>query len=320
MLMLAGTLGASNFLTMTPDAVVTSFAGCDNAVSRGTTALILNPAGLTRSEDWEAALSHLFWTMSASGMVAEFSPQYEYAGGVVSLGRHSVGMNIAHYHYPPIDLGDGNPLNVFSGFLSGGYAYDLGFLSAGVRGKVIWEVLASYSAAAFAFDAGVIMPFTFLKLYKGVTPNCRVGIALYNVGTPIVLVSEPEYLPGHLSIGAGYTVFDGAIGTLDTALDGKFFWGSDNGYRLISVHAATEYRFRELLSLRMGYAASLPIDQGDTGSFSHTVSAGVGASYRVGSIRFRFDYAVGIPLVEDGQVSHTATLTLLGGSSEVVTE
>ncbi len=149
-----------------------------------------------------------------------------------------------------------------------GYARDVtGWLSAGATAKWISSAIASYSADAYAFDAGVqAMPFSFLSL----------GIAVQNFGHGMKYLTTRDPLPLLMRFGAaGYLLRNRSlILTMDAhqARGDLLYFGFGCEYTLALMH--NRYSFR------IGYtSANADVDRGLTFGFGMKLGRWLGFDY-----------------------------------------
>ena len=300
---------ASEFLKIIPEVRSSGMGSVNNGISRGISALFLNPAGLVNIRNYEIMFSHLMWPLTGLDFTDDFSIQYEYLGFAKRIKKSAFGINLSHYHQPDYAF-DNRSYSIYSGFSSITYAYDFYYFQAGIRAKVIWEVLGDYSGSAFGLDFGIIRFFDFLKLYKGSTPNLQVGFSVYNIGSSLVLYSEEEPLPSGMQIGYSYAVFDNRKASLLFANDYKYYFGYDNMYELLEINAGLEYTFLRMFSLRIGYLTTLPVDEPDFSNFRNSrFTFGLGAGYKISTFELLAGYSYKTSLTIEGYHTHAISLT-----------
>ncbi len=308
-LFFAGNISASEFLNIVPE-VRSSGMGCvNNGISQGITSLYLNPAGLVDIRDYEFLFSHLMWPIRGLDFTEDFFIQYEYLCFAKKLKKSAIGIDLSHYYQPPFEYGN-TSYSIYSGFTSVTYAYDFYYLQAGIKAKVIWEVLGDYDGYGFGMDFGAIHSFDLMKLYKGSIPNFTAGFSINNIGIGVKLYSEREPLPGNMQIGFEYAFFRNYKGCLLFANDYKYYFGYEDMYKLFKINTGLEYTFRRLISLRTGYILSAPIDEPEFASFQNSkFTCGGGAGYKISSIKLQLDYSFITSLTLTGHRTHSMSLT-----------
>ncbi len=311
-LLLVKTAYSSEFLKIVPEVRSFGMGSVNNGISKDISALFLNPAGLANIRNYEFSFSHLIWPLTGLDLTDDFFIQYEYFGYARSFKKSGLGINLSHYHQPDYNY-DNESYSIYSGFSSLTYAYDFYHFQAGIRAKVIWEVLGDYNGRAFGIDIGLIRSFDFLKLYKGSTPNLQIGLSLYNIGSSIVLYSEEEPLPANIQIGFGYTFFKSYKGSLLFANDYKYYFGYNDMYELLEINTGAEYTFKRIISLRAGFLTTLPIDQPDFTDFQNSkLTCGAGAECEISSINIKLilNYSLKTSLTIEEYHTHSISLTL----------
>ncbi len=309
-LLFAKLMFASQFLNIVPDVRSLGMGSVNNGISQEISSLYLNPAGLVKTGYYEFSFSHLMWPVRGLYFSDDLSIQYEYFCFAYKLKRSALGINISHYHQPDIKFGNSS-YSIYSGFSSITFAYDLSFFQAGIRAKMVWEVLGKYNAKAFGMDFGLIRIFDFLKLYKESTPNFQAGISLDNIGSSLVLHSREEPLPLNMQIGFSYIFLKNNDISFLFANDLKYFFGHDNRDKKLEINTGMEYTFSKILNLRLGYIISLPTGSpADAGLKQSKYTGGVGVGYNISSIRLTAGYSYVRSLTYEEYYSHSVSITL----------
>ncbi|MBN1621409.1 MAG: PorV/PorQ family protein [Endomicrobiales bacterium] len=273
----AGTTSAA-FLKLGLGSRAISMSGTFVGLADDVSALYWNPAGLVRLNKRELNITH---NESFEGIRHDFVgyahilEDYTLAGAVYGL-------------YTPKDFerrsgfGEDDPFNPFTPVEGYFRAYDLALhvsyskwlkerLSGGASFKVIQQTIDNQSAYGVAVDLGTLYDLSNLPL--------SVGFVLQNIGTPIKFENKGYYPPFNVKLGGAWRWNKNLVTTLDLnkPIDNFFF---------ISVGA--EYLTRSFLSLRAGYRyRQYGLELDDLSG----LSAGVGLSFSISDMDFRFDYA-----------------------------
>jgi hypothetical protein len=230
-----------------------------------------NPAGLSYAQQKEASFMH---SSLIEGVhyehMAYMAPGDNYSWGA-SMGYLGFG-DIAGYSDSA--TGDPTPLgnqSAYSTVINGGIAglvYDR--LALGMTGMVLRESLAGTSANTFAANLGA-MYGAKSHLFGA---DYRFGFSVLNLGPGLKYESESSPLPRKIKMGVSAM----HIKEKPLNLTADFTMPNDND-KYIAL--GSEYWFRDMIALRLGYAGSN--DQGKGLRF------GVGLKLR----EFLFDYAYG---------------------------
>jgi len=242
------------------------------AAADDVSALEWNPAGLSYAQQKEASFMHSSLIEDVHYEHAAFmSPADNYSWGV-SMGYLGYG-DIAGYSNAapggtPVALGN---QSAYSSVLNGGLSsmiYDR--LSLGMTGMILREALAGESANTFAANLGAIFGLASHR-WSG---DYRLGFSVLNLGPGLKYVSERDPLPRKIKLGASAM----HIEELPLNLTADVTMPNDNSSY---ISLGSEYWFRDLIALRLGYAGSN--DQGKG------LRLGMGLKLR----EFLFDYAYG---------------------------
>ncbi len=204
-----------------------------------------NPAGLSYIKASQAVFFHLDSLASI---------QYEYLAFGTAWGSGNVlAGNVIYRHMDPIDNQPGVLPAVNSDDLlsSLSYAMKLGDnLRLGITGKFLKSDLASFSATALAFDAGVVLD----RLPLGI----KAGLSIQNVGTAMTFEqnSSSDPLPIYIRLGIGTHQMIDKDKDLDFELD--LLKPSTQGSGLLDqglqLELGAEYWvFPRLFAVRAGY-------------------------------------------------------------------
>jgi hypothetical protein len=193
--------------------------------------------------------------------------------------------------YGPDRYGTGptlNPDGTFAPYdlaVSAGYARDvLPNLFAGVSVKLIYEKIDLESATGYAFDFGV--------MHRTMIEGLTLAASILNLGPQAKFVEEKFYPPLQLRVGGSYRYDEKWLGgTLILAGDVVSPNDSD-----LKIHLGTEYRYKQLLSVRFGYKSNYYV-QGAT--------LGAGVIYK----NLRLDYAY-MPMEYELGNSHRFSITV----------
>ena len=107
--------------------------------------------------------------------------------------------------------------------------------------KIIREALAENSAMGVAVDLGA--------LYRPEEmPRLAIGLAVQNIGTPLVFISDATPMPLLVKIGAGYDMFINAANDILFSADAVVPFNSAAGLRI-----GAEYSYNSMFFARLGY-------------------------------------------------------------------
>ncbi len=237
------------------------------ALANDASAMAWNPAGLARVQQREANFMH---SSLIEGVHYEHMA-YVHPGDVVALGG-----SFSYLGYGNIDGYDnsGNAtgnVSAYSYVLNGSVARQLTpRLSLGGSLQVIRQTLASDSAGTVAGNVGAL--YTLPKHY--LSGNYTLGLSVLNLGPGLKFVDERDPLPRKIKMGAAASRLYGKPVTLT----GDITMPNDNS---TFVSLGSEYWFKEVLALRLGYAGSNDEGRG--------IRLGFGINWH----DFSFDYAYG---------------------------
>ncbi|MEW6516331.1 MAG: PorV/PorQ family protein [candidate division FCPU426 bacterium] len=152
-------------------------------------------------------------------------------------------------------------------------------LSVGLNAKIAALTLGPVDTSALAFDLGAQY-----ALQEGLT----LGGVIRNLGTPVVFRSEEDPLPLTAQFGVCYALINQLPHELRTAADVSYLAPDENW----TLHLGSEYWFRRVLALRLGYSHSQ--DRSVQG-----MSFGVGFRFKAGKADLSLDYALQPQFWED---------------------
>ncbi|GJQ62188.1 MAG: hypothetical protein SCALA702_12410 [Melioribacteraceae bacterium] len=156
-------------------------------------------------------------------------------------------------------------------------------ISVGLGVKYLYEGMLTYNANGYALDFGV----NYYDLVEGL----ELGLAYRNIGSMNELKSEATKLPGDLRFGAAYGMDMPELnGELLVVGGYQKYTDTDDNH----IHAGTEFVFKKLAALRLGY---------QIGYESKGFSGGLGVYYS----GFNFDYAF-VPFQYDLGSSHIISI------------
>lgn len=238
------------------------------AAANDSSAIFWNPAGMSLAEQKEANFMH-------SALIE--GVHYEHLGFVSPGEAYSFGASMSYLGYGDIagyDNIDGSPtgdVSAYSYIFSGAVSRQIGSrLSLGLTGSMIRQKLADASAGTFAANLGALytLPWNVWKT------TYRTAFAVQNLGQGLKFVSERSPLPRKVRFGlAAEKVHEWPLNvSFDVVMP------NDND---TYIGIGSEYWFRQILALRLGYAGSNDEGQG--------LRLGVGLKLR----SILFDYAYG---------------------------
>jgi hypothetical protein len=235
------------------------------AAADDSSALAWNPAGLSFMQQKEAAFMHdsLIESVHLEHLaIAAPGDNYSMGASMSYLGYGS----IAGYDNNGASIGDQSAYSyIFSGGLST-FVHER--LAVGVTGSVLRESLAGVSAGTFAGNLGAMYGLASHPLGG----DYRLGMAVTNLGPGLKFDSERDPLPQKISFGAAAM----HVKELPLNLTADVTKPNDNS---TYIGIGSEYWFKEIIALRLGYAGSN--DQGKG------LRLGMGLKLR----QFIFDYA-----------------------------
>jgi len=226
-----------------------AMGGVYTAMGNDAYSVSYNPAGLANLKATQVLLLHLDSLASI---------EYEYLVFATAWGSGNVlAANLTYRHEPPIDNQNGTPaVNADDLLGSLSYATKLGNdFRAGATVKYLKSDLASFSATAVGFDAGVQLDHIKNPICEFIDKSWRVynsiGLSVQNLGTGMTFdpASSADPLPMFIRGGLGFhTVIDD---TKDLNWGLEIFKPSDQD---IKMGVGGEFwMFPELFAIRAGY-------------------------------------------------------------------
>lgn len=222
------------------------------ALAEDASFLEYNPAGSAILEKSELALFHNNWILDTRIEGIVYSSRFYDLG--LSLGgkwlylpfteRDDIGQAVSGGYYSEVLLVSNLAYQFFKGYYFDG-------ISLGVNAKLAYRSVPDYtddegniiagsgagqSALAFLFDVGVLTRFNLFKFYSSRDKNFSLGLALKNLGAPVM--GEP--LPTVATVGIAYRFLrpfiisadlSQPINFQDLSISEKFYWSL--GYRMI---------------------------------------------------------------------------------------
>lgn len=235
------------------------------AMADDSSALYWNPAGLSLLHQKEASFMHSSLTEGI---------HYEHLAFTMPGDSYALGANFSYLGYGDI-AGYDNSGAATGNIDAYSYVANLGIshsftpdLSLGLSGGLIRQKLDQDSANTYAVNAGALYQLPFHPLEA----NYRLGLALQNLGPGLKFVSERNPLPRRYKVGAA--IENIKQWPLNLTTDISFPNDNDTSFSM-----GSEYWFKDMIALRLGYAGSNDEARG--------VRVGLGLKYA----GFMFDYA-----------------------------
>lgn len=204
--------------------------------------LYWNPAGLSLARQKEVTFGH-------SSLLEGI--HYEHLAFMAPGDNYSIGASMSYLGYGSIAgydqfnnaIGD---QTAYAYILNGGMSTMLkDRLSLGVSASILRQTLADESAGTFAGNFGATYLFTRHPLQA----DYRLGLSVLNVGPGLKFVSERDPLPRKIKLGAA--VLHLKEWPLNLTADLTFPNDNDTYFGI-----GSEYWFKQLVALRLGYAGS----------------------------------------------------------------
>jgi len=239
------------------------------ALADDSSALYWNPAGMSMLRQKE---------VSFMGSQLIEGVNYEQMAFVAPGDSYAFGTNLSYLGYGTITGYDNTGSDIPTGNVSA-YAYNLNggisrlitdSLSLGVSGGLLHESLADVSANTFAVNAGALYTLP-THAWDGLY---RAGLAVRNLGPGLEFISERDPLPREIALGASAQ----GIHKLPLNLTADVGIPNDNSTYL---SLGSEYWFRDMFAVRLGYA----------GSNNEGKGLRVGFGLKYGSLLFDYAYA-----------------------------
>jgi hypothetical protein len=290
---------AGKFLSIDVGPQATAMGSAFVSVASGVSAMYWNPAGISRTDNFEASFSSTKW-------IADLS--FNYAGAVLPLGTFgTLGINATFLTMDPIERTTAdNPDGTGELVDAGSYAFGLSYarnltdqFSIGFNGKFINERIYHSNATGFAIDVGAlfITHFNGLKLGMNISNygtkmqmegqdfqvqhDSYPGISGNNGNINATLSTDPYDLPLLFRLGASMDVLKGLFNS-NLILSVDALHPSDD---VESVNIGGEYVFNNLIALRVGYKGLFAKDS------EQGLNFGGGIRYDISGVNLKVDYS-----------------------------
>jgi hypothetical protein len=212
------------------------------AMADDTSALYWNPAGMSLLHQKEVSFAH-------SSLIENVN--YEHLGIVLPGDSYAFGGQFSYLGYGDIagydnnDAATGN-INAYSYVLNGGVSRLItDSISLGVSAGLIHETLADASANTYAINAGAL----YLLPTQLWDARYRLGLAAQNLGPGLKFINDRDPLPRRYKMGLAIE----NLKQLPLNLTTDITLPNDND---LFVSVGSEYWFKDLLAVRLGYAGS----------------------------------------------------------------
>ncbi len=277
------------FVTVSTNPRATALSGAMVAVDMGSSmAMFYNPAGMASMEGGSLAFGNVQWLAD----IGYNSGTFAYRVGNYG----TIGVSLMSVDYGNLEgtirsenevgyerTGDFSPSALALGV---GYATSLSDrFSVGGTARFVRQDLGEtiLDGAGTSQGNSVTTPmFDFGVLYRTGFRSLNIGMSVRNFSPSITYEEESFEAPLLLSIGAAFDMMDLA----DSASDlHSFLVTAEAGHPRSydeQIRVGGEYRFMNLLSLRMGYV--FPTDE-------QGISAGAGVNVEFSGVKFGADYA-----------------------------
>lgn len=270
----------ASFLDIGVGARALGMGGAYTALGDDAHALYWNPAGLSRAEKREFAVSH-----------AEMfeSTRHDFLAYAHPTSQGTFAAGLSYLSQPKVEGRDssGRPtagFNASDAAVAFGYAHKLDIVDLGASLKYLRSHIGSTEAQGVAVDLGA----------KRELGSLTVGAALRNLGPGLKFADQRNDLPLRLALGAAYK-FSGGHAAAVEAVNGPRGAGTD-------VSLGGEYQAVKNIYLRGGFTTQTAVTGGSGFDAARGLTLGLG--YRDG--RWSLDYAV-LPSGELGR-SHRFSL------------
>jgi len=261
-------------LKIAPGAAQAGAAEAFGTVSTDAFSLYYNPAGAIMTGKYSTGIMHHEW-------IEDY--RSEFVSGIISSGKVAIGASVLYNTIGDIERRNSattDPLSLFdaqdiaAGLTGGFYLSDE--LSVGITAKVIYQKIDISSGTALAVDLGGYYRFT---------EQIELGLSVSNLGSKMKVDEEENDLPRLIRAGGAYRYRDARFGlnvVTPTDDDAHFHLGAEN-------------TFREVLTIRAGYASGY-----DVRSFA----LGFGIKHKFATLDYAFT-----PIESDLGNSHRFSLT-----------
>lgn len=284
----SGQAGASELL-INPWAKTTGWGNAGSATVTGLEAIFGNVGGLAQTKGLDVGLTYTNYLSAADIGIYSFGIASQ-VGESGAFGLSIMSMNFGTIDRTTVEQPEGGAGTYTPSAININLAYAKSFSSSihgGFVVKIISESTSDVSAQGLAIDAGI-------QYITGPNDNIKLGVALKNIGTPMVYsgdgISVASFLPGQanafttewrgekfelpaqLNIGLGYDFLFGELSKFTLA--GTFVSNSFTNDQYI---LGGEFSLRDIVLLRAGYTyedkindelESITLHQGFSGGFS----------------------------------------------------
>ncbi len=260
---------AMDFLRMGVSARSAATGEAFSAVSDGPVSSYYNPAGLSRTENFQIAGMHSEWFQDL---------RYEYLGLALPVGRRGgVGVSFSYLTFGSIRgfSETDQPLGDISAYdMAAALSYGHGLtddLSLGLGIKTVGEKLDNVEAFGFAADVGIQF-----RMNRFLT-----GVSVTNMGPSMKYEISSSPLPTTVNAGISYCPFSSDL---------AFMIGSEIPFKgKPSFGAGLEYSYNNLMVLRGGYSTESDFGGGSGLSFG----GGINLSSHSLDYAYRFNGVMG---------------------------
>ncbi len=226
-----------------------------------TSSIFWNPAGLPSIKNMQFMVMHNIWLMDS---------MYDFAGGVIRLGKGTLGIAGYYYSLPDIEIVNNNgevidtaKINDIAGSLS--YAMTINpKLNIGANVKFVQSTIYTKSATGFAADVGGI--------YK-ISDTMALGIVARNLGPTVTYDVLPQNLPMTIIAGGLIKL---AFGNSKISVTADYVSPIEGNSE---VNIGADYPLNAMSSVRAGY---------HLGKEKRTYSLGLGLNIGTLSIDYAF--------------------------------
>lgn len=297
-----GTSGAQ-FLQLSAGSRPTALGGAYTAFAQGVETVYINPAGLARLTERQAAFTH--YELYADMSYENIAVGIPFGQGAITFS--AVGFLSGEIQRTTIEEPEGLPGDNFSvNDFSFNFSYARNMtdkFTAGATVKLLVMRLADVHTTGVAFDVGA--------MYDVGVKNIRIGFSINNFGPDLryqgealeyetrvsdnpdqasdanaTYVSEKFQLPLTFRVGLAYDPIRNDNHRVSFLADGLN--PSDQKENLAF---GLEYAYKETYFIRGGHAGLLNNGIEDGGINQRTFTLGAGALLNVGSSRLKFDYS-----------------------------
>lgn len=289
---------AAQFLGISVGARASALGGAFGAVAEDATALYWNPAGIARTGNSEAYISHTEWLVETD---------FNWAGLVLALDRNNaIGFHFTQLNYgedivttvdEPMGTGDRwSAMDIAAGI---SYSRNLtDFFSIGGSVKYINQRIWNESASAIAMDVGLLFITGFNDMKLGVSIS-NFGTEMRMDGKNLSIIHDPDpgshgtndkiparlqtdsfVLPLQFRVGLAMDVFRTEQNRL--LISTEAYYPNDHDPFMAT---GLEYTWNDFLSIRGGYRSLFLDDPVETWTFGAGLRINMG-----GNLVSKFDY------------------------------